>query len=320
MRVRIALLAAVLLVAGCGGGDSSGGGGGGTVKLNVGVVPVSTVAPVYIGIHKGFFRAEKLDVTPKISQGGAEVVPAVLSDDVQVGYSNNVSLLVAASKGLPVQIVAGASSEAGQGAKPSQLLSEVFAKKGGSVRSAADLPGKTIAVNTVKNIGDVTIKAALEQRGVDAAKVKFTEMELPDMLPALESGRVDAIWVTEPFKTQAAQAGHPALLRNYYETRPGLSTTSYFVSKKWADENSDVVERFQRAIHRSLAYANAHPEEVRKVLPEYTKIPGPLVQKVALGHFPTAVDRSSLELLSGLMQKYGLVSEPPNLHEVVRGG
>jgi hypothetical protein len=31
---------------------------------------------------------------PKISQGGAEVVPAVVSGDVQVGYSNNVDEVV----------------------------------------------------------------------------------------------------------------------------------------------------------------------------------------------------------------------------------
>ena len=61
--------------------------------------------------------------------------------------------------------------------------------KDGPIKSGKDLEGKTIAVNTLKNICEVTIKASLEKEGVDVDKLKFTEVPFPDMLAALENGR-----------------------------------------------------------------------------------------------------------------------------------
>ena len=73
------------------------------------MLPITNVAPLYVGIDKGFFKKEKLKVDPQVSEGGAATVPAVLSGDQQIAYSTNVSLVTASSKGLPVRIVAQAT-------------------------------------------------------------------------------------------------------------------------------------------------------------------------------------------------------------------
>jgi len=43
---------------------------------------------------------------PVPAQGGAAIVPAVISGDDQIGFSNMVSLILAAAHGLPVMAVA----------------------------------------------------------------------------------------------------------------------------------------------------------------------------------------------------------------------
>jgi NitT/TauT family transport system substrate-binding protein len=63
---------------------------GAVARLDVGVLPITNVAPLYVGIEKGFFRKERLDVRPKISEGGAATIPAVLSGDQQLAYSTTV--------------------------------------------------------------------------------------------------------------------------------------------------------------------------------------------------------------------------------------
>ena len=83
VRLLVAALAAaaVLLIAGCGddgggsGGGSGGGGDEGPVTLKVGVIPIADVAPLYLGMDKGFFEEEGLKIEPQLAEGGAAIVP-----------------------------------------------------------------------------------------------------------------------------------------------------------------------------------------------------------------------------------------------------
>ena len=88
---------------------AAAGGGGGTPqqpeKVKIGLIPIADVAPVFVGIKQGYFKEQGIELEPQFAAGGAAITPAVLSGDFDIGFSNTVSLLIAASKGLPVQIV-----------------------------------------------------------------------------------------------------------------------------------------------------------------------------------------------------------------------
>jgi NitT/TauT family transport system substrate-binding protein len=77
--LRLVLMVLVLLVAGCGDddeGDTGGGTGSAEVKtLKVGVIPIADVAPLYLGMDKGFFADEQLKIEPQLAEGGAAIVP-----------------------------------------------------------------------------------------------------------------------------------------------------------------------------------------------------------------------------------------------------
>ena len=83
----VAMLVALACVAGmtaCGGDDDGGGGGGdsgGPTTLKVGVIPIADVAPLYLGIEKGFFEEQQLTIQPQLAEGGAAITPAVVSGD-----------------------------------------------------------------------------------------------------------------------------------------------------------------------------------------------------------------------------------------------
>src|SRR5207244_7352559 len=72
-----------------------------------------------------------------------------------------------------------------------------------SIRTPADLAGKTIAVNALKGVGEVIIKAALKKVGVDPNSIHLLALPFPSMRSALNNGQVDAIWTPEPFLSQA---------------------------------------------------------------------------------------------------------------------
>jgi NitT/TauT family transport system substrate-binding protein len=313
-----AALVFTLALPACGDDDDDGGGGGGggeATTLKVGVIPIADVAPLYLGIDQGFFEEEQLTIEPQLAEGGAAITPAVLSGDFQIGFSNTISLLIAASKDLPVEII---SQGVLAGTKESEAWADLLVLKDGPIKEPSDLEGKTIAVNTLNNICEVTIKASLEKEGVAVDELKFTEVPFPDMNAALEQKRVDGACVVEPFVSQGKAGAARGIDPFYIRTAPDLTVATYFTSKQYAEENGDVVDRFVKAMNRSLEYAQSNPDEVRRILLEYTEIPPEAAEQIKLPVWRTDLNEPTIELLADLSEKYGLIEEKPDLDELIR--
>ena len=315
-------IAAALVAGGCGDDEEESGGGGGgdqaeQTTLKVGVIPIADVAPLYLGIKQGFFEEENLKVEPQLAEGGAAITPAVLSGDFQIGFSNTISLLIAASKDLPVTII---SQGVLGGKTEEEAWADLLVLKDGPIKEPKDLEGKTIAVNTLKNICEVTIRKSLSDMGVDDSTLKWTEVPFPDMNAALEAERVDGACVVEPFVSQGKAGKAKGIDPFYVNTAPDLTVATYFTSKQYMAENPEVVEAFTRAIKKSLDYAQQNPDAVRDILTEYTQIPPEAAANITLPQWRQDITMDTVELLSQLSLEYGLIEEEPDLGELIPSG
>jgi NitT/TauT family transport system substrate-binding protein len=189
--------------------------------------------------------------------------------------------------------------------------------KEGSIRSPKDLEGKTMAVNTLENVATETATAALENVGADASKVKFTEVDFPDMLGALDAGRVDSIFEIEPFVTAGLGQGLRRVLAPYYRTKPDLQIGSYVVSKEYLGGHEEVAKAFRAGVDDTAAWVRDNPDEFRKVLAS-GGVKG--AEDIKLPNWKGAIDRESLETHMKLMQEQGLIEEAPSLDEVIAPG
>jgi NitT/TauT family transport system substrate-binding protein len=320
LRSALALLAAIaILAAGCGGDDedSGGGGGGGQAELQtlkVGVIPIADVAPLYLGVDKGFFEDEGLKIQPQLAEGGAAIIPSVVSGDYQIGFSNTTSLIIAGSKKLPLQII---SQGVLAGESKDQAWDGVIVPKGSDVKDLKDLEGKTVAVNTLNNVSQIVVNTALEKAGADYKKVKYVEVPFPDMNPALESGRVDAAFQVEPGYSGGLAAGGKSLSNSYEEMAPNYTVATYFASKQYIGENRDVVDRFVRAIEKSLDYASSHPDEARAIVGTYTKIPQEVIDKMHLPVWKSDLNEPTIDQTIEAAQKYGFIDTAPSLDDLI---
>ncbi|HYI35281.1 MAG TPA: ABC transporter substrate-binding protein [Thermoleophilaceae bacterium] len=309
----VAAIIAMLVLAAC--GDSGGGDGGAegehaTVKVqDTAGVPA---AFLQYGVKEGYFKSRKLDVKVQPSQGGATVIPSVVSGDTDIGGSNLVSVLLAQSKGVPVKIVAPGTFVR---TKPAQDFSGIVVAKDSDIRSPKDLEGKTLAVNTLKNVNDTTVSESLRKRGVDPDKIKLLEVDFPDMTAAVEGGRVDAAMEIEPFLSGAVKAGARIIDRPYTGTRPGLQIGSYFASEQYIAENGDVVDRFKEGVAQTAKAIEADQAAFRRFLPTAAKIPPAAAQKAQLPTWKAENDQSSIELTAQLMKRYGVTKEEPDAGE-----
>jgi NitT/TauT family transport system substrate-binding protein len=301
----------VAAAAGCGSSSSSTGGspssdGSKTTQVTVGIIPIVDVAPLYLGQKQGFFSKRGIDLKMELAQGGAAIVPGVVSGQFQFGFSNTTSLMLAQTKGVPIKsVVNGVATNGKVGAD----VTGVAVKKDSSIKSAKDLVGKKVAVNTLQNIGDTTVRESVRKAGGDPTKVKFLEMPFDQMPAALDGGQVDAAWMGEPALTIAKGKGARVVASPFAETDPKLTVATYFTSTKLLEENPGLVKKFTEAMTESLTYASEHPDEARQILTTYTKIDAQVVQKLTLPSWPTEIDMASLEKLASLGEEDGIFGD-----------
>jgi NitT/TauT family transport system substrate-binding protein len=308
--ILLAVVAVLLVAAGCGSSeDEPDAASGGAQQVKVGIIPILDVAPIYLGKEKGFFTSRNIELTLESGQGGAAIVPGVVSGQFQFGFSNVTSLLIAQSRGLPLKVVSNGVASTG---KDKADFGGVVTRDD-SIKTAADLAGKRVAVNTLKNIGDSTIRASVRKAGGDPSSIKFVELAFPDMPAALQADRVDAIWVVEPFLSTSLAEGGRLVASNYVDTAPDLTVAVYFTSEQLTKSDPDLVKRFTQAMTESLAYADSHPDEARQVLTTYTQIDKAVIQELTLPKWPPEINRESVQTLATLAVQDGLVTEQPDL-------
>jgi NitT/TauT family transport system substrate-binding protein len=313
-----------LLVGACGDDDDDGGDAEAEgeppaeadelTTIEVGVVPVVDVAPLYLGIEQGFFEEEGLDVEPAIAQGGAALIPAVVQGDQEIGFSNIVSLLIGETEDLPVQVISQGIQATDD---PDNDTAAVAVAADSDVQDVSDLEGKTIAINTLRNISELTVTAALEGEGVDVSTIDFVEVPLPDMVGQLEAGQIDAAGLVEPFITTGEAAGHRMLIYDRVATEPEMTIATYFTSDEFLESDPEVVDGFVRAMHRSLEYATENPDEARQAIGEYTEIPPDVLEEVVLPLWQTDLNEDSIELVAELMVTYGITEDEADVDELI---
>ena len=98
---------------------------------------------------------------------------------------------------------------------------------------------------------------------------------------------------------------------------PNYTVATYFTSKQYIAENRDVVDRFVRAMQKSLEYAAGHDDEVRAIVGTYTEIPQEVLDKMNLPVWKSDLNQPTIEQTADAALKYGFIEEKPALDELI---
>lgn len=281
-----------------------------TVDLTVGVIPILDVAPIYLGVQEGFFEEEGINLTLELAQGGAAIVPGVVSGQFQFGFSNTISLLLAQDNNLGLKAIANGAQSTDD---PMEDFGAVVVPGDSDIQDLTGLAGKRIGVNTLNNIQTTTINQIVREAGGDPSSITYVELPFPEIVQAVASGDVDAGQLVEPFRTMSLNAGDRDLGSNLAGVADNLEVAMYFTSQAYADENPDIVERFTSALNKSLAFADDNPDMAREVLGTYTNIDPAVAEAAVLPRWPGEINRESVQLLADLAVSDGLISAVPDL-------
>lgn len=324
-----ATFAAVLAVTGCGGEDEAGGGtsagaGDKPAKVKMASLGVASDAAMMLGRKKGFFEQEGIDLqVEQVGAGGAAVAPAVLKGEYDVAGGGIDGPVLGAAKGLPLKVIGSGGAPVSKGTTPPQGTEKgttgIAVPADSPIRSVSDLAGKKMAAITITGLQFLCIAGAAEKAGVDREQLKILEIPAPEMLAALESGRVEAAALVEPFITVARKQGMRIIDDPCVDAIPGAIQAGYFTSEKWANANPETAQRLSKALVRSNEYANENPDEVRAILPEYTKIEPGLAKAITLAPYDTGGE-NTLGVIADKLEQYGLIDSKPDTDAILTDG
>lgn len=317
-RARLALFVGLtVLAAACGddggGSDVQADSGEDLTTIKVGVLPLADHAPLFYGIEQGFFADEGLEIQTEPGQGGAAMTSAVMGNELQFATGNYISLMLARQENVEIQVVSSLASGA---ATPEGGTQALLVSEDSGIEEVEDLAGKTFGVNALANISELTVRAVLDEHGVDASGIRFSEIDWPELNDAVLEGEVDAVVQAEPFVTFGKQAGLVSLLDPMYETMPSLPLGMVFAAESWLEENPELAAAFYRAYQRSLE-ATSDEDAMRETMKATTETPPEIIDTLPLPNWEPEIDRSNVTRLGELAAKHGILDEEPNVDELI---
>ncbi len=277
-----------------------------TTKLRVSTIPIMDTAPLQVAIAKGFFAAEGLEVDTTPTAGGAAGLPALAAGQVQVTFSNIISIALGAKQGLGFEVIT-AGSNTGDSTPD---LAGLVAKKGSTLKTGKDFEGKRIAVNTRNNIIWLYARAWVRATGGNPDAVTFLEVPFPQMIDAVRGDRVDAAFVVEPFLSAGVSSDAVTVIAWPYNTiGKNIPVGMYAANKTFIAQNPQVIEKFVRAHQKGVDWANQNvgSDEWLKIVSAYTRLSPDTLKALKLPPYNKTVDVPGIDAVVDQMRKHGLL-------------
>lgn len=212
----------------------------------------TTVDPAKVAQANGDYeKASKASIDWRKFDGGAEVITAVASGDVQIGYLGSSPLAAAATRKLPVETFLIATQIGAAEA--------LVARNGSGINSPADLIGKKIAVPFVST-GHYSLLAALKQWNIDPAKVTILNLAPPAIIAAWKRGDIDATYVWDPALGVAKENGKVLITSGELAKTGAPTFDAWIVRKDFAAKHPEIVKAFAKVTLDAYADYRKNPQ------------------------------------------------------------
>ncbi len=232
-------------------------------KLKVSEVTHSVFyAPQYVAINQGFFENEGIEIELLNGGGADKVMTAVLSGGVDIGFAGPEASIYVYNEGKEnyCQVFAQVTKRDG-----SFLLS----REENPDFTWADLKGKEVLPGRKGGVPYMTLTYVIRKNGLEPNKdvVLNDTIQFDLMASAFTNGTGDYVTAFEPVATSIEAAGKGHIVASIGKEGGEIPYTAYFASKSYIAENSDIIERFTRAIYKGQLWVRDHTaEEIAHVI------------------------------------------------------
>ena len=279
-----------------------------TVTLRLDFLPSGYHAPLFLGVARGLYAKQDLDLKIADGRGTNATLQAVASGNDMVGIGNYSTMVQAVGQGMPV---------VGIGGLIQRLPDSIIAPLGSGIKTPKDLEGKSMSIPPTSAVFKL-FPAFASAAGIDIAKIRLVQMDPGATSAAMLQGQVNFTtgWAfTDALRIAKQRPIEPPMLMSDY----GINVlgAGFIVTRNTASTKADQLKRFMAATATSFdqgikepdaaiaAMFVARPEVDKDLLLEQLKRLSPFLQtERSKGRVFGWTAREDWEQTVELLQKY----------------
>ncbi|WP_296866152.1 ABC transporter substrate-binding protein [uncultured Methanobrevibacter sp.] len=240
--------------------------------VKIGYLPTDHDAALFVANATGMYKDAGMNVELYEYNNGGDLMSAMVSGDLDVGYVGITPVINSMSKGVPIKIVAGVQNEG------SGLLSH-----SSSIKSITDLKGKTVATPGEASIQNVLLKYELKKNGLSTSDIESPSMKVPSMNDALRTKSIDAMLTYEPYVTISKEVNNETLVKSSGDILPDHPCCVVVMNEKFLSGHSDKAQKILDVHKKATEKVKENPEGMVQYLPPHI-VPNSEIEKESLTH------------------------------------
>ena len=198
----------------------------------------TTVDPAKVAQADGAYEeATNAKIDWRKFDNGADIIAAIASGDVQIGYLGSSPLTAAITRKVPVETFLIATQISAAEA--------LVVRDGSGIKTPQDLIGKKIAVPFVST-GHYSLLAALKHWNIDPSKVTVLNLAPPAIIAAWKRGDIDATYVWDPALGVAKENGKVLITSGELAKFGAPTFDAWIVRKDFAEKHPEIVTAFAK--------------------------------------------------------------------------
>ena len=237
--------------------------GGGDDTVKIGYLPSDHDAALFVADAQGQYKDKGINTELVQFNNGGDLMTAMASGDVDVGYVGISPVLSSVSSGVPVKIISAAQTEG----------SGIIVSSDAGISDASGLAGKTVATPGEASIQHVLLAAYLNSSGLSLDDVNESAMKVPSINDAIKTGSLPAAVTFQPYVSLGVTDDNIVELVDSSEIFPGHPCCVVVASQDFLDKNNDTAKDIIAIHENATKFINDEIEagktdEVVKLLPE----------------------------------------------------
>jgi ABC-type nitrate/sulfonate/bicarbonate transport system substrate-binding protein len=287
------------------------------IKLNYGLPTDKEGIQLRLGVDRGFFRDEGLDLQLEVVFGGPEIASRYDSGALKVGELGTPPAITAIGKGARFKLIAS-------GVRRRAVQYLVAAPQ---IADWPDLRGKTAAALSIGSCSYWFMRLVLQSHGLEPDKdvnVVGLGPRYPKVLELFEAGELQAAVISEPNVTIGESRGLFRVLQSLTDQAycPTMQWSVVAANRQVIDEEPELLRAVLRASRRSLVYCEAHPDELAAYAASYYGIDSGIMRRSLARESPDLhslcqIDLAGLGQAIDLQHRLGAIKAPMPVEDLV---
>jgi NitT/TauT family transport system substrate-binding protein len=253
--------------------------------VTVGYIPILIDAPFFVGIEKGYFKEEGINLKLERLAGGADMLVQTAAGNFDIGSGgigaavfNAAGAAIGQKRDVPFEIVAPLHSEKAPVTTPLVVSKDRF--ESGELTKVTDLKGKKVSINARGASTEYWLERALVKGGLNFKDITLMTVPFQDVAAALKNKSIDAAMLGEPFTTQGEDNNLVQVLSEDFVN--GDQPTGVYWNRNWAKEHPELAAGFLRAYLKSvteLENGGWQDPAILAILEKYTQVPADVIKR-----------------------------------------